>query len=66
MPGMVLNLLVKEGDVVEKFQEILTIEAMKMQNLIRSPQAGRILKLFIVKGDVVSGEQALVKFYPQE
>lgn len=45
MPGRIVKVLHKEGDRVEEGQAILILEAMKMQNEIKSPQSGRIIKI---------------------
>ncbi|MBU6376797.1 MAG: biotin/lipoyl-binding protein, partial [Bdellovibrionales bacterium] len=41
MPGKIIRLNVKSGDTVEKDQVLLLMEAMKMENPIRAPQAGK-------------------------
>jgi biotin carboxyl carrier protein len=53
MPGMVLNVLVKEGDTVEKDTPILILEAMKMENVIKSAAAAVVKKVRAVKGVAV-------------
>lgn len=40
MPGQLIKMSVEEGDHVEVGQELCIVEAMKMQNIIRSPRAG--------------------------
>jgi biotin carboxyl carrier protein len=45
MPGKVIRVLVKAGDKVEAGQGLLVVEAMKMQNEIRSPKGGRRARL---------------------
>src|SRR5262249_15159574 len=45
MPGKIVRLLVNAGDEVEVGQGILVVEAMKMQNEIRSPKSGRMEKI---------------------
>jgi len=45
MPGRIVKVLLKEGEQVEEGQAILILEAMKMQNEIKSPRAGRIIKI---------------------
>jgi biotin carboxyl carrier protein len=53
MPGIVIELLVAEGDVVEAGQPLLILEAMKMQNEIAAPIAGRVARLFVARGEAV-------------
>jgi biotin carboxyl carrier protein len=45
MPGRVVRVLVSEGDEVAEQQGLVVIEAMKMQNELKSPKAGRLAKL---------------------
>jgi biotin carboxyl carrier protein len=54
MPGKVIRLLVKPGDPVETGQGLVVIEAMKMQNEIRSPKKGRIERLEAKEGQLVN------------
>jgi biotin carboxyl carrier protein len=54
IPGTVLNILVKEGQIVEKGEELLILEAMKMQNRLKSSTGGKIKKIIAGKGDKVS------------
>lgn len=60
MPGKVVRLLVKEGDMVEAGQGLLVVEAMKMQNEIRSPKSGKIEKFFVTEGQAVNAGEALL------
>ena len=61
LPGVVLNLNVKEGDAVKKGQAILILEAMKMENAIESPCDGTVSKLLVQKGDsVLEGAQLAI------
>ena len=53
MPGRIVNILMEEGDEVEEGQAVLILEAMKMQNEIKSPQKGRISKICPKTGDSV-------------
>ena len=62
MPGMVLNILVHAGDVVEKDSPLLILEAMKMENVIKSPAAGTVKKIGAVKGVAVEKGAVLVEF----
>jgi biotin carboxyl carrier protein len=45
MPGRVVRVLVSEGEEVAEQQGLVVIEAMKMQNELKSPKAGRVAKL---------------------
>lgn len=59
MPGKVVHLLVSAGDTVEAGQGLLVVEAMKMQNEIRSPKAGTVEKLVVVEGQPVNAGDTL-------
>lgn len=53
MPGKVVKLLVKEGDLVTEGQPLLIMEAMKMQNELRATSAGRVSKITLQEGATV-------------
>ncbi|MGD2294826.1 MAG: biotin/lipoyl-binding protein [Candidatus Aminicenantes bacterium] len=53
MPGKIIKVLVNEGDRVAEGQAVLILEAMKMQNEIKSPQAGQITRIVPRAGDSV-------------
>ncbi len=53
MPGRIVKVLLKEGNRVEEGQAVLILEAMKMQNEIKSPQEGIITKIGPKAGDSV-------------
>jgi biotin carboxyl carrier protein len=61
MPGMVLKVLVEEGDLVTLEQPLLIIEAMKMQNELAAPVAGKIVNLSVKPGEAVEGDQVLLE-----
>ena len=46
MPGNIVKVLVSENQEVVRNQELLVIEAMKMQNEIRAPRAGRVERIY--------------------
>ncbi len=50
MPGLVLRFNVQEGDHVEKNQQILVLEAMKMENEVYAPASGTLTKFFVSAG----------------
>ena len=60
MPGKVLRVLVKEGDAVEAGEGLLVVEAMKMQNEIKSPKRGTIQKVLVAEGVAVNAGDVLV------
>jgi biotin carboxyl carrier protein len=60
MPGRVVRLLVAAGDEVEEGQGVVVIEAMKMQNELKSPKAGRVARVGVVVGDTVGSGDVLV------
>lgn len=60
MPGLVIEVEVKEGDAVKKGQGLLIIEAMKMQNEFKAPRDGIVKKIMVKKGQAVNSKDALV------
>jgi biotin carboxyl carrier protein len=62
MPGLVLRLLVKEGDAVKKGDGLLVLEAMKMENILKSAGEGVVKKVFIREKDKVEKGQQLIAF----
>ena len=62
MPGLVLKLLVKEGDTVKKNDPVLILEAMKMENVIKSPGDGMVKKIHAQEKTAVEKGQLLVGF----
>jgi biotin carboxyl carrier protein len=62
MPGMVLNILVHEGNEVKKGDVLLVLEAMKMENMLKSPTDGIIKKIAVQKGNAVEKNQLLIQF----
>ena len=53
LPGVILDLNCKEGEVVKKGQKLLILEAMKMENVIESTCDGTITSIKVNKGDSV-------------
>lgn len=62
MPGLIVGINVKPGDVVKKGDAVLILEAMKMENLIKSPGEGTIRTIRVEKGDRVEKNQVLIEF----
>jgi biotin carboxyl carrier protein len=59
MPGKVVRVLVKAGDQVEAGQGLLVVEAMKMQNEIRSPKGGTVERVHVKEGQPVNAGDVL-------
>jgi len=62
MPGMVLKVFVEEGATVQKGENLFILEAMKMENIIKSPADVTIKAVNIKPGDKVEKGQVLLKF----
>ena len=60
MPGRVIRLLVEAGAEVQAGQGLIVVEAMKMQNEMKSPKAGRIVEVKTAAGDTVTAGQILM------
>jgi biotin carboxyl carrier protein len=62
MPGMVLKVFVTEGAEVKKGENLFILEAMKMENIIKSPDDVTVKTVKIVPGDKVEKGQVLLQF----
>jgi len=58
--GIISEIFIKEGEVVEKGQKVLTLSAMKMENEIISEWRGMVKKIYVKKGDAVKKDDKLV------
>ena len=59
MPGKVISVLVRTGDIVSAGQGIVVVEAMKMQNEVKSPKSGKIEKMLAGVGQAVNAGDVL-------
>jgi len=59
MPGKIVRVLVKAGETVEAGQGILVVEAMKMQNEVRSPKSGTVERLLVSENQAVGAGDVL-------
>lgn len=59
MPGKIVRVLVKQGDAVVAGQGVVVVEAMKMQNEVRSRKTGIIEKLLVMEGKAVNAGEVL-------
>lgn len=62
MPGLIIDIKVKEGDEVKKGDPVLILEAMKMENILKTPGDGIVKKIKIKKGESVEKNQVLIQF----
>jgi len=60
LPGVILEMFVREGDVVKMGQRLLMLEAMKMENNIEADKAGKVLSILKHKGDSVMEGDVLI------
>ncbi len=54
MPGTILDIHVKVGDVVKANQPVMVLEAMKMENEVVADQDGTIASIAVTKGEMVN------------
>jgi len=60
MPGVVVDVKVKAGDVVNEGDQIVTLSAMKMETAIPAPRAGVVKRLLVNAGDKVDGDDLML------
>lgn len=59
MPGKVVRVLLNAGDEVTANQGVLIVEAMKMQNEVQSPKAGKVAEIRVAEGQTVNAGETL-------
>jgi 3-methylcrotonyl-CoA carboxylase alpha subunit len=64
MPGRVVVVKARAGDAVRAGEEVLVIEAMKMELSLKAPRDGRIAEVRAVAGDFVDADAVLVTLEP--
>jgi len=62
MPGLVLKVIVEEGMEIKKGDNLLILEAMKMENILKSSTDGTVKKISVKQGDKVEKNQVLIQF----
>lgn len=60
MPGKVVTVLINEGDIVDKGQGLVIVEAMKMENEVRAPGPGKVKEIRVKADEAVEAGQVLV------
>jgi biotin carboxyl carrier protein len=61
MPGMVLSVLVQEGQLVKAGESVLILEAMKMENVIKAPADCTVKQIKVKQGNAVEKNQVLIE-----
>jgi acetyl-CoA carboxylase biotin carboxyl carrier protein len=60
MPGTIVDIMVAVGDEVEEDQELMVLEAMKMENPIFAPANGTVKEIKVKVGDKVESDEVLM------
>ncbi|MCB2051209.1 MAG: DUF2118 domain-containing protein, partial [Novosphingobium sp.] len=61
MPGLLVNLHVAEGDEVQAGQPLATVEAMKMENILRAEKAGTVKAVNAKQGDSLAVDAIILE-----
>jgi pyruvate carboxylase len=64
IPGTIIDIFIKEGQVVKAGDSIITLEAMKMYNDVKMPFKGKILKVNIEKGQKIPKNYLMIEIEP--
>jgi len=62
MPGVITGISVGEGDEVEAGQALATVEAMKMENILRAEKRGRVVRVAAKPGDSLAVDEVILEF----
>jgi propionyl-CoA carboxylase alpha chain len=62
MPGLIVKLNAKEGDVVEEGQSLAIVEAMKMENVLRAQKTCVVKKIAVTEGDNLAVDEVIMEF----
>ncbi|MCB1459414.1 MAG: biotin/lipoyl-binding protein, partial [Nitratireductor sp.] len=62
MPGLVVSISVAEGDEVEEGQTLATVEAMKMENILRAEKRSKVKKINAKAGDSLAVDEIIMEF----
>jgi glutaconyl-CoA/methylmalonyl-CoA decarboxylase subunit gamma len=65
MPGRIVKVNVRPGDVVLAGAALLSVEAMKMENELQAPRAGRVTSVLVQAGATVDADQELIVITPE-
>ena len=62
MPGLIVKINVAEGDEVQEGQALCTVEAMKMENILRAERKGVVTKINAAPGDSMGVDAVIMEF----
>ena len=62
MPGLVVRINVAEGDEVQEGQALATVEAMKMENILRAERKGTVTKVNVSAGASLRVDDVIMEF----
>jgi biotin carboxyl carrier protein len=62
MPGRVIKIFVSVGDEIQPGDNVLSLEAMKMENILKAEGVGKVASINISEGDVVEKGTVLISF----
>ena len=62
MPGLIVKIDVEVGDLVQEGQALCTVEAMKMENILRAERATRVKKINAIAGDSLAVDETIMEF----
>ncbi len=62
MPGLIVKVDVAEGDEVQEGQALCTVEAMKVENVLRAEKKGKITKINAAAGDNLAVDDVIMEF----
>jgi hypothetical protein len=66
MPGTVVTVRVKEGEIVQKGQPLIVLSAMKMEMVVQAPIAGKVAKVYVEKDMKLEGDDLIIEVVPVE
>lgn len=64
MPGQIVSISVSPGDMISVGSELLVVEAMKMQNVVKSPIAGKVKAVLVKDGQSIGTDKILIEIEP--
>ena len=62
MPGLMVSIMVSEGDIIEEGQSLAMVEAMKMENVLKAEKPGKVSKISVAEGDSLAVDEVIMEF----